>query len=589
MPMFPDAWMSELLAKTDFSALVGSYVPLRPKGGRLWGCCPFHNEKTPSFSVVPDKQFYYCFGCHAGGGPIQFVMEMEKLNFVEAVKWLAQRVGMELPGEVDDTALRREHALRERIYSANKLAAHYYHDMLLSDKGKGAQSYLLKRGLDARTVKRFGLGYAAEGWENLTEHLLSKDFSREELIRAGLAVKGKKNGECYDAFRNRIIFPIIDTSSRILGFGARTMGDETPKYLNTGDTPVYNKRSNLYGLNLLKRQKLADIIMVEGYMDVIRLVKAGVSNCVAGLGTALTQNQARLLKRYVPLVYLCYDGDSAGQNAALRGIDILAKEDLDVRVIVIPGGLDPDDYLKQNGKEAFFSLKEKALPRNAFKLETMAARYELDHPDGREGFAREACTLIGNLEPVEQERYMPFIARKTGLSESTIRAQCGLAQRIDTNSVTNYRHTKARESVKNGKADKLMQTLLACMLHSKEGAAAVVTAMADGKIAFPTTIAGFADRLLGAYMEADALDIALLLSGADEQSAEMAAAAQSMEAKITNPEAIAKDCVTSLRKEEIKSRLTALSQSSSAGDETALEKTMEEIKALQQELAALEK
>ena len=355
MPRFPDAWMGELLSKADLVSLVSAYVPLKPKGGRMWGCCPFHNEKTPSFSVVPDKQFYYCFGCHEGGGAVQFVMEMEKLSYVDAVKWLAQRVGMELPEEVDDASLRHERAVKERVYAANKEAAHYFYDTLMGEQGKQAQAYLARRGLDARVVKRFGLGYAPEGWENLTRYLLAKDFTREELIRAGLAVKGKKDGECYDAFRNRVIFPIIDTNGRVLGFGARTMGDDTPKYINTGDTPVYNKRRHVYGLNLLKRKKLADVIMVEGYMDVIRLVKAGVENTVAGLGTAMTQEQARLLKRYVPTVYLCYDGDSAGQNAALRGLDILAKEDLDVRVIVIPGAQDPDDYVRDHGAEAFLN------------------------------------------------------------------------------------------------------------------------------------------------------------------------------------------------------------------------------------------
>lgn len=587
MPRFPDAWMGELLAKADLVSLVSAYVPLKPKGGRMWGCCPFHNEKTPSFSVVPDKQFYYCFGCHEGGGAVQFVMEMEKLSYVDAVKWLAQRVGMELPEEVDDVSLRQERAVRERIYAANKEAAHYFFDNLMGERGRQAQAYLMRRGLDAKVVKRFGLGYAPEGWENLTGYLTAKDFSREELIRAGLAVKGKKDGECYDAFRNRVIFPIIDTSGRVLGFGARTMGDDTPKYINTGDTPVYNKRRHVYGLNLLKRKKLADVIMVEGYMDVIRLVKAGVENTVAGLGTALTQEQARLLKRYVPTVYLCYDGDSAGQNAALRGLDILAKEELDVRVIVIPGGQDPDDYVRDHGAEAFLNLKEKALPRNAFKLETMARRYDLATPDGREGFAKEACALAGGFEPVERERYAPLIARKAGLSLATVEAQCGLSQDKPTHSVTNYRHTKPKETGKNGGVDKNAIMLLSCMLLSKEGAQAVVGKLAETGMDFPGEIEDFADVLLAAYMQSDAPDIPLLLASHTAGNAELIAAAQIEAGFIADPVRTAADAVSAMRRERVAERLRILGEVTPLAGEQAFAEALEETKMLQKELAAL--
>ncbi len=588
MPRFPDAWMGELLSKADIVSLVSAYVPLKPKGGRMWGCCPFHNEKTPSFSVVPDKQFYYCFGCHAGGGAVQFVMEMEKLSYVEAVKWLAQRIGMELPEEVDDASIRQERAIKERIYAANKEAARYFYATLMSAQGKTAQAYLARRGLDAKIVKRFGLGYAPAGWENLVSFLEERDFTKEELVRAGLAVKGKKEGECYDAFRDRVIFPIIDTSGRVLGFGARTMGEDTPKYINTGDTPVYNKRRHVYGLNLLKRNKLADVIMVEGYMDVIRLVKAGVENTVAGLGTALTQEQARLLKRYVPAVYLCYDGDSAGQNAALRGLDILAKEELDVRVIVIPGGLDPDDYVRAHGAEAFLNLKEKALPRNAFKLETMAARYDLGTPDGREGFAKEACALAGSFEPVERERYAPLIARKAGLSLSTVQAQCGLSQQGQANSVTNYRHTRPKESGKNDGADKTATLLLSCMLLSREGALAAVGKLAEMGMDFPAEIAGFADVLLAAYTQSDAPDIPLLVAAQPLEHAEVIAAAQMRAGEIADPVKTAADAVLAMRKEHINARLRALGEVTPLAGEQAFSGALKEINALQKELAALQ-
>ena len=362
MARFPDSWMGELLSKSDIASIASEYTLLKPKGKRLWGCCPFHSEKTPSFSVSPDTQLYYCFGCHAGGSVVQFVMEMEKLTYIDAIKYLAQRAGMELPEEVDDDRLRRERAIKERLYAACKAAAMFYHEKLMSPEGKAAQQYLAKRGIDGAIAKKFGLGYAPAGWDNLLKHLTGQGFKKEELISAGLAVKGNREGSCYDAYRDRIIFPIINTYKRVLGFGARTMGDDIPKYLNTGDTPIFNKRNNLYAINLQKGQHNADLIMVEGYMDVISLYKAGVKNAVASLGTALTQQQARLIKRFVPRVYISYDGDSAGQNATLRGLDILSKEGLEVRVIVIPDGMDPDDYARKYGGKNTFPSRIRPSP-----------------------------------------------------------------------------------------------------------------------------------------------------------------------------------------------------------------------------------
>lgn len=589
MPMFPDAWMRELLSRTDFASLASAYVQLRPKGGRLWGCCPFHNEKTPSFSVSPQKQMYYCFGCHAGGGIVQFVMEMEKLPYAEAVKWLAQRAGMELPGEVNDEALRRENARRARIYEANRAAARFYHDMLMGEAGTEARAYLARRGVNARLIRRFGLGFAPAGWEKLRDHLQGMDFSREELIRAGLAIKGKREGECYDAFRNRVLFPIIDTREHVLGFGARTMGDETPKYLNTGDTLAYNKRRELYGLNLLKRKKLADIVVVEGYMDVIALSAYGVDNCVAGLGTAFTQDQARLLKRYAPRVYLCYDGDEAGQNATLRALDVMEREGLELRVISIPGGRDPDEYVRENGREAFLSCKEEAMAPNGFRLAQMAARYDMDKPDAREAFAREACARIARFDPVEQDRYIAFVAHKTGMREEVLRAQSalGAAREAQAHSPANYRHTKARESVKNGRADKQAQLLLACMMASREAAGAVVEALADAGMEFPPSIADFAGALLAAYMEAEKPDVALLISGFAGAEAEAAAAAQAME-NLGDPAATARDCVRRMRQEAIRARIAELGMEAPAADAESARRMHEEITGLQALLVELD-
>ena len=569
MPMFPEAWMDELLQKTDIVSLVSEYVPLSQKSGRLWGCCPFHNEKTPSFSVQPDKQMYYCFGCHAGGGAIQFVREIERLSFVDAVKFLAQRAGMELPDEVDDDRLRRERAYKERLYAACKEAALFYHRQLLSPEGKPAQAYLAKRGVDGKLATRFGLGFALETWDGLTNYLTSKGYSKQELIDAGLAIRGKRKDGCYDAYRNRVIFPIIATSGRVIGFGARTMKkDEQPKYINTGDTPIYNKRSNLYALNMQKGKHPADLVMVEGYMDVISLFAAGIDNAVASLGTALTQQQARLMKRYVERVYISYDGDSAGQNATLRGLDILAAEGIDVKVITIPGGMDPDDFVRKNGKDAFLKLKDNANTLNGFKLQHIATQFDLGTADGREGYAKRACAFVGGLQPVERERYAPVIARNSGLSLAAVHAQCGLAKPQEANNPAKNRNTrnKIREA-KDTEPDRIEQTLLACMQTSCKNAAYAAERMAEAEVTFAEEgFAGYADALLVAYLAEETPDMARLLAELPEKQAEAAAqamAAPPLEGEVT---AVIDDCVAKLRYKRLNERLKQLAEKMNAGE-----------------------
>ena len=421
---FPSAWLDELLHKNDIVSVVSNYVELKPKGRKLWACCPLHGEKTPSFSVSPDKQLFYCFGCHAGGTVIQFVMDMERLTFYEAVQQLAARAGMELPNEINDRDLQKQRAYRKRLTDANRDAARYFCACFADPKiGQVAQQYAAKRGLNAEIVTRFGIGYAPDSWDSLKNHLEEKGYTEKELVDAGLLVKNAERGSVYDAFRGRLIFPILGVTGQVLGFGARVMGDEKPKYINTGDTPVYNKRNNLYGLNLHKNEKLDDLIMVEGYMDVIGLYKAGVKNAVASLGTALTQQQARLLKRYVEKVYIAYDGDAAGQNATVRGLDILKNEGLEVRVISFPDDLDPDEYVQVYGKEGFDRLKENALSLNAFKLEAMAKNYDLNDENAREQYAKTACAFVAGLQPIEQERYYKLIAKKTGYALEALQAQ----------------------------------------------------------------------------------------------------------------------------------------------------------------------
>ena len=566
MAIFPDAWLSELLSKSDLAAIASEYTLLKPKGRRLWGCCPFHSEKTPSFSVVPDEQFYYCFGCHAGGSVVQFVMDAEKLTYVEAIKYLAQRAGMELPDDVDDDRLRQERALKERLYAACKDAAMFYHARLLSEEGKEAQKYLMGRNIDAATAAKFGLGYAPPGWDNLLKYMTEKGYSREHLLAAGLIIQGKGRDKYYDAYRDRVMFPIVSTAKRVLGFGARTMGNDTPKYLNTGDTPIFNKRNNLYGLNLQRGKHLADIIIVEGYMDVISLYKAGVTNAVASLGTALTQQQARLIKRYVPKVYISYDGDSAGQNATLRGLDILAKEGLDVRVIVIPDNMDPDDYAKKFGGQEYLALKDKALTLNGFKLDSLMGGIDLSTPDGREEYAKKACALLARLEPVEQERYAPVIARRTGLSKEAILRQCGISGSPAGNSIGNSRNTKQQNRERLKSLNKAETALLCCMIKSGEALLCAMEEMAQCGISFSdSAINAFAEGLLARSVTGEKLDIPLALSMLPQEAAESVSAAIGSEDTVIDPVTTAKDCVAAIAREAMDERIKELAAAMQTG------------------------
>lgn len=578
MARFNDAWMDMLLSKNDIVSLVSSYVALRSKGRRLWGLCPFHNEKTASFSVSPDKQMYYCFGCGAGGGVIQFVMEMEHLPYYEAVQFLAQRAGLELPDQIDDAQLQRERARKERLYEACKQAAKYFHEQLLSDSGAAARAYLARRGLDARIVKHFGLGYARDGWNNLLLHLQEQGFTEAELLDAGLA--NQKGGRVYDAYRNRVIFPIIGANARVLGFGARAMGDEMPKYINTSDTPIYNKRRNLYGLNGLKGKRVADIVIVEGYMDVISLYAGGVVNAVASLGTSLTEQQARLLKRYVSTVYIAYDGDAAGQNATLRGLEILQKEGLSVRVIVLPEGQDPDDFIRRNGKEAFDALKDAAMALNAFKLEGMAAAYDLENEEGRQEYAIAGCKFIGGLQPVERERYFLQLARKTGLSVETLRAQGEQYGGKDTlTPVVRTQTPYRRLSNEAGERELAEVALLRALVQAPEYGY-MLEGHAPEELFAVEELRTVAEEAL----KKGAADIPALMGGLPNELAKSLAQALNTDDELLNPEQYIGDCIARIKRVDTMREIQEL-QARSAEDSASVEEKLQ----LMQQITALKK
>ena len=422
----PSAWLDELRSRASIEEVVSDYVQLRQKGRRFWGLCPFHNEKTASFSVDSESQLYYCFGCHQGGNVIDFVMSMEHMEFLEAVKYLADRVHLDMPELTREASNGISREERERIYEANVLAARYYHSLLWTDEGAEALAYLYRRGLADSDIRRFGLGASPHGRDSLLRHLEAQGYDSVLLEKAGLIVR--RDGKSHDMFRGRAIFPIINAQGRVLGFGGRAMGDAQPKYLNTPDTPVFNKRLGLYALNMAKNERsIGHLVLVEGYMDVVSLQKYGVQGVVATLGTALTEEQARLIKRYAPEVWISYDGDSAGQKAALRALDIFDSQNMYARVIDYPAGMDPDDFIRQKGLEGF-----NALPKHgAIEYRMLRARdgLDLDSQDGITQYALRCCEVLRRVKsPIELENHLRRIANETGYDREILLRQVGATE-----------------------------------------------------------------------------------------------------------------------------------------------------------------
>ena len=413
----PSAFIDELVARSDIVDVVSDYVNLSPKGGSYWGLCPFHGEKTASFHVLPDRQLYHCFGCGKGGGVVSFVMELENLPYLDALRLLAKRAGMEFPeGDLDESGRRR----RARLLQLNKEAARYFHSQLHSPAGREGLEYLRGRGLSKGIMTRFGLGFAPESWDSLTKAMADKGFAKGDLLDAGLAVSGKKGG-VYDRFRNRVMFPIIDLRGDVIGFGGRVLGDGTPKYLNSPDTPVFNKSRNLFALNLAKTTKLGRIVLTEGYMDTISLYQAGFDCAVASLGTALTADHAKLLSRFTKEVVICYDADAAGVQAANRAIPMLEKTGLKVRVLRVNGAKDPDEFIRKYGPDAFARLLDQSENYVEYNLGQLQSKYDLTDPVQKTEFARAAAEMLAGLDsPVEREVYAGQLSELTGVGKTAL-------------------------------------------------------------------------------------------------------------------------------------------------------------------------
>ncbi len=436
---FPPSFIDELVARNPIEDVVGQYVTLKRSGANMFGLCPFHGEKTASFSVAPDKGIYYCFGCHKGGGVVNFMMEVEGLSYPDAVRKLAERSGMEVP---EDEQYQSRYRKQERLWALMKEAGRFYHSQLYTPAGANCLAYTQKRGLTKSILTTFGVGFAPDSWNSLVDAMRKKGYTDQELMDADLV--GQKNGRVYDRFRNRLMFPIIDVRGNVIGFGGRVLDDSKPKYLNTSETLIFNKRKNLFGLNFAKKSKLGYLILVEGNIDVITLHQYGFDNAIASLGTSLTDEHANLLSRYTDQVVLTYDSDEAGQRAAQRAIPMLEKVGIAVKVLQMKDAKDPDEFLHKFGADKFKLLLEDSSNRVEYQLKNIGSKYNVKIDEERIKFIQESAELISSLgSAVQREIYGHRIAEAGGISYESMQLEIGKA----------YKRRIAKEKKRQEKID----------------------------------------------------------------------------------------------------------------------------------------
>ena len=474
---FPPSFLDELAARNPIEDVVGQYVNLKRSGSNLFGLCPFHGEKTASFSVAPDKGIYYCFGCHKGGSAVNFMMEIEGLSYPDAVRALAKRAGMEVP---EDEQYQSRYRQQERLWALHKEAARFFHSKLYAPEGAEALKYAAGRGMPKSVLTRFGIGYAPDSWTSLVDTLRKKGYTDEELKESGLVTVSKKNGNLFDRFRDRLMFPIIDVRGNVIGFGGRIMkkDDNAAKYLNSPETLIFNKRKNLFALNLAKKTKLEYMILVEGYMDAIALHQYGFDCAVASLGTSLTEEHAVLLSRYTEQVVLIYDGDEAGQRAAQRAIPMLEKAGLHVKVLQLKDAKDPDEYLKRFGADKFKNLLNASSNRVEYQLNAIRKKYDLREDEQRVKFIAEAADFISSLSnAVQREIYGTRVAEAAGISFDAMKIEVNKAykrrigrekkkqERIDLSPATQHQPKSRSIRYDNVKSAMAEETVIAMALR----------------------------------------------------------------------------------------------------------------------------
>ena len=483
---FPAAFIDELIARNPIEDVVGQYVTLKRSGANMFGLCPFHGEKTASFSVSPDKGIYYCFGCHKGGGAINFMMEVEGLTYPDAVRALAKRAGMEVP---EDEQYQSRYRQQERLWALNKEAARFFHSQLYAPVGEKGLQYVQKRGLSKGILTQFGVGYAPDSWNALVDAMRKKGYTDQELKDADLV--GEKNGRIYDRFRNRVMFPIIDVRGNVIGFGGRVLDDGTPKYLNTSETIIFNKRKNLFGLNLAKKSKQGYLILVEGNIDVVTLHQYGFDCAVASLGTSLTEEHAALLSRYTEEVVLTYDGDEAGQRAAKRAIPMLEKVGIRVKVLKMRDAKDPDEFLHKFGPDAFRLLLEESSNRVDYQLAAIAGKYDLKDDDQKVRYVQEASELICTLDSsVKREIYGARVAEKAGITSEAMKLEVNKAFKRRIN-----REKKQQEKIDLAPAQALQPKLRSVRYQNMRSAMAEEAIL--GKALRQPSLLSMADKIRG--------------------------------------------------------------------------------------------
>lgn len=578
-PLFPDAWVSQVYQRANIVDVVSNYLPLKQQGRNHWGLCPFHNEKTPSFSVNADSNVYHCFGCKAGGNVVQFVMEMEKLTYPEALRHLAKMYHLPPPPEArPDPEEQRRRSRRERLMEANREAAQFYFDQLWQPQGEAALRYLHERGVDDGVIRRFGIGASADSWQGLLDHLSAKGYSLDDLKDAGLiAVKEQSQ---YDQFRNRVMFPIINLFGQTLGFGGRALGDIQPKYLNTQDTMVFNKRNHVYGINLLKKQRgLEHLVLVEGYMDVVALSQFGVQGVVATLGTALTAEQVRLMKRFSTDIRIAYDGDEPGQMAALRALDLMHQEGISASVLMFPDGLDPDELIRTRGLEAFQAIKP--VPAMSFRLMRLARQYDLGLEDSQREYAKQACALLKMLrDPVEVDYYLGKISLKTGIAKEVLAEQARVENRAAPHRSSPVRAVQRPFSrAPRQQADTAESTLAALLAGGHLPDGLVRDSDFEDSLVKPIAV-----MLLAGKSPAEILGT---LDGEAERS--LASAIFSRMTDMDPEQAVraADDCLQAIRMSKLNKRIAQLAQEVTAQEGSEQTVTLHLIQELQLELARL--
>ncbi len=552
---FAPSFIDELIARNPIEDVVGQYVSLKRSGGNLFGLCPSHGEKTASFSVAPDKGIYYCFGCHKGGGAINFMMEVEGLSYPDAVRSLAKRAGMEVP---EDEQYQSRYRQQERLWALHKEAARFFHSQLYAPIGKAALEYALGRGMSKSILTTFGVGYAPDSWDSMVKAMKAKGYTEQELKDSGLVTVSQKNGNIFDRFRDRLMFPIIDVRGNVIGFGGRIIKNDpdAAKYLNSPETMIFNKRKNLFGLNLAKKSKQNYLILVEGNIDVVALHQYGFDNAVASLGTSLTDEQATLMTRYAEQIVLIYDGDKAGQNATQRAIPILEKAGLQVKVLQIRDAKDPDEFLKKFGADKFRLLLEGSSNRVEYQLSAIAQKYDLGIDDQRIKFIHEAAQLISTLgSAVQREVYghrvadagkISFEAMKTEIEKAFKRR---LAQEKKKQEKISLEPARARQpesrSIRydNIKSAMAEETVIALVLREP---ALLDTAAGLSGDSFSVPLLGRVyDQLLDRHSRGLEVSLGVLAEMTPEEMSHLTGISQRQQGPVN--ETAFKDCISTIR------------------------------------------